>query len=162
MRHKRLILSAVLMLVLGLSGLQAQESVHTTGGEATGNGGSVSYSVGQVANQTHTGANGSVAEGVQQPYEISVVTGIEEAKGINLSVTAFPNPTTNYLILSINEFDSSNLSYQLYDMKGKLLLNEKITGKQTSIVMSNFVPAAYLGKVSQSNNTMKTFKIIKN
>lgn len=162
MRHKRLRLTAVLMLVLGLSGLQAQESVNTTGGEVTGSGGSVSYSVGQVAYQTHTAANSSVAEGVQQPYEISVVTGIEEVKGINLSVTAFPNPTTNYLILSINEFDRSNLSYQLYDMKGKLLLNEKITGNQTSIVMSNLVPAAYLVKVSQSNNTMKTFKIIKN
>ena len=162
MRHKKLKLSVVLLLGLGLTGLQAQTSVNATGSNASGSGGSASYSVGQVVYTTHTGTSGSVAEGVQQPYEISVVTAIEEAKGINLSVTAYPNPTTDYLTLSIGEFDISNLSYQLYDMNGKLLQNAKITGNQTSIVMSNLVPANYFVKVIQGNKKVKTFKIIKN
>jgi hypothetical protein len=162
MRHKRLKLSAVLLLGLGLTGLQAQECVNATGGNASGSGGSASYSVGQVVYTTHTGTSGSVAEGVQQPYEISVVTAIEEAKGINLSVSAYPNPTTDYLTLEVKEFDLSNLSFQLYDMNGKLLLNEKITGNQTSIVMSNLVPATYFVKVIQGSKEVKTFKIIKN
>ena len=162
MRHKRLKLSAVLLLGLGLTGLQAQTSVNATGGNASGSGGSASYSVGQLAYTTNTGTNGSVSEGVQQPFEISVVTGIEEAKGINLSVTAYPNPTTDYLTLSIADFDASKLSYQLYDMNGKLLQNEKITGNQTNIVMSNLVPATYFVKVIQGNKEFKTFKIIKN
>lgn len=162
MRQKKMKLSVLFFLLgFGLTGIQAQESINAIGGNASGTGGSVSYSVGQVAYQTHTGANGSVAEGVQQPYEISVVTGIEEAKGINLSVTAYPNPTTDYLTLRIDEFDISNLSYQLYDMNGKLLQNEKITNNQTSIVMSNLVPATYLVNVTQSNKAIKTFKIIK-
>jgi len=162
MKHKRLKLSAVLLLGLGLTGLQAQTSVNTTGGNASGSGGSASYSVGQLAYTTNTGTNGSVSEGVQQPFEISVVTGLEEAKGINLSVTAYPNPTTDYLTLSIADFDASKLSYQLYDMNGKLLQNEKITGNQTSIVMSNLVPATYFVKVIQGNKEVKTFKINKN
>lgn len=162
MRHRRLKLSAVLLLGLGLTELQAQTAVTATGGNASGSGGSVSYSVGQVAYQTHTGTNGSVAEGVQQPYEISVVTAIEEAKGINLSVTAYPNPTNDYLTLSIDELDISNFSYQLYDMNGKLLQNEKITSNQTSITMSNLVPATYFVKVIKGNKEVKTFKIIKN
>ena len=162
MRHKRLKLSAVLLLGLGLTGLQAQTSVNATDGDVSGSGGSVSYSVGQVVYTTHTGTSGSVAEGVQQPYEISVVTGLEEAQSINLSVTAYPNPTTDYLTLRIDEFEISNLSYQLYDMNGKLLQNEKIAGNQTSIVMSNLVPATYFVKVVQGNREIKTFKIIKN
>ncbi|MCF8274676.1 MAG: T9SS type A sorting domain-containing protein [Flavobacteriaceae bacterium] len=162
MRHKKLKLSAVLLLGLGLTGLQAQTSVNATGGDALGGGGSVSYSVGQVVYTTNTGTNGTVAQGVQQPYEISVVTGIEEAKGINLSVSAYPNPTTDYLTLSIGEFEISNLSYQLYDMNGKLLQSEKISGNQTSIVMSNLVPSSYFVKVIQGNKEVKTFKIIKN
>ena len=162
MRHKRLKLSAVLLLGLGLTGLQAQTSINATGGDASGSGGSASYSVGQVVYTTNTGTNGTVAQGVQQPYEISVVTGIEEAKGINLSVTAYPNPTTDYLTLSIAEFEISNLSYQLYDMNGKLLQNAKITGNQTSIVMSNLFPANYFLRVIHGNKEVKTFKIIKN
>jgi len=162
MRLKRLKLSAVLLLGLGLTGLQAQESVNASGGDATGSGGTVTYSVGQVVYTTNTGTSGSVAQGVQQPYEISVVTGIEEAKDINLTVTAYPNPTTDYLTLSIGEFDISNVSYQLYDMNGKLLQSEKVTGNQTSIVMSNLVPANYFVKVIQGNKEVKIFKIIKN
>ena len=162
MRHKRLKLSTVLLLGLGLTGVQAQTSVNATGGDASGGGGSVSYSVGQVVYTTHTGTSGSVTEGVQQPYEISVVTGLEEAQSINLSVTAYPNPTTDYLTLRIDEFEISNLSFQLYDMNGKLLQNEKITGNQTSIVMSNLLPATYFVKVIRGNKEVKTFKIIKN
>ena len=162
MRHKRLKLSAVLLLGLGLTGLQAQTSVNATGSNASGSGGSVSYSVGQVVYTTNTGASGSVAQGVQQPFEISIVTGIEEAKGINLSVSAYPNPTTDYLTLSISEFEISNLTYQLYDISGKLLQSEKITGNQTNIVMSNLVPANYFVKVIAGNQLIKEFKIIKN
>ncbi|RLD56213.1 MAG: T9SS C-terminal target domain-containing protein, partial [Bacteroidetes bacterium] len=79
----------VALLFLGLSNLQAQEVIPATGGEASGSGGSASYTVGQVVYTTNTGTNGnSVSQGVQQPYEISVVTGIAEAKDINLEVSA--------------------------------------------------------------------------
>ena len=144
--------AALVTFAFSLSTATAQTSVNATGGDASGSAGSASYSVGQVVYSTHTGTSGSVAEGVQQPYEISVVTGIEEAKGINLSVSAYPNPTTDYLTLSIDNsvktnHDLSQLSYQLYDMNGKLLQSENITGNQTSIVMSNLVPATYFVKV---------------
>ena len=162
MRHKRLKLSAVLLLGLGLTGLQAQESINATCNNASGSGGSASYSVGQVVYTTNTGTNGSVAQGVQQAFEISVVTGLEEAKGINLSVSAYPNPTTDYLTLEVKDVELLNLHFQMYDMNGKLLQNEKITGNQTSIVMSNLVPATYFVKVIQGNKEFKTFKIIKN
>ncbi|MEA3448520.1 MAG: T9SS type A sorting domain-containing protein [Bacteroidota bacterium] len=171
MIQKTLKLSAILLFVIGLTGLQAQESINASGGEATGSGGAVNYSVGQMVYKTHTGINSSVAEGVQQPYEISVVNGTDEAKNINLSVSAYPNPTTNYLTLSISDniqtnHDLSLMSYQLFDMNGKLLQNEKITGNQTSIVMSNLVPATYFVKVivktqGLASQEIKTFKIIK-
>jgi len=170
MRHKqkkvkgkriKLKVIAFLTLVFSLSTVSAQTSINATGGNALGSGGSASYSVGQVFYTTNTGTNGSVAQGVQQPYEISVVTAIEEAKGINLSVLAYPNPTTDYLTLEVKEYELSNLHFQLYDMSGKLLQSEKITGNQTSIVMSYLVPANYIVKVIQGNKEVKTFKIIK-
>ncbi len=162
MRHKRLRLSALLLLGLGLTGLQAQTSINATGGNIAGSGGSAAYSVGQVVYTTNTGTNGSVAQGVQQAFEISVVTGLEEAKGVNLAIAAYPNPTTDYLTLSIDEFDISDLSFQLYDMQGRLLSNEIITSNETSIAMSNLVPATYFVKVKQGKKEVKSFKIIKN
>ncbi len=160
MKHKKLKLSAILLLGLGLTGLQAQTSVNATGGNASGSGGSASYSVGQVVYTTNTGISGSVSQGVQQPFEISVVTSIEEAQGITL--LAYPNPTTDYLTLFIGEFECSNLFYQLYDINGRLLHNGKISGTQTTIVMSNYVSGNYFVKVIQGSKELKTFKIIKN
>ena len=162
MKYKTIKLSSVLLLGLGLPGLQAQENVNPTGGNASGSGGSVSYSVGQIAYQTHTGISGFVSEGVQRPYEISTVTGLEESEGINLAVSAYPNPTTDYLTLEVKDFELSSFNFQLFDMNGKLLQNEKISGNQTSIVMSNLVSATYFVIVVQGNKEVKTFRIIKN
>ncbi len=166
MRHKKLQLCAILLLGLGLTGLQAQESVNTTGGKASGNGGTVTYSVGQTGYKTHTGTNGSVAEGVQQPYEISVVTAREGSDEIKLSVSVYPNPTADNLTLSMyDEVSASNdlsqYSYQFFDMNGKLLQGARITDTQTSITMSNLPPSTYLLKVNSGNNEIKSFKIIK-
>ncbi len=161
MRLMRLNISAVFLLGFGLTGLQAQEAVPATGGDASGSEGSVNYTVGQVVYQTLTGTTGSVAEGIQQPYEILEITAIEEAKGIELSASVYPNPVTNHLVLTVEDPELSTMDFRLFDMHGKLLQSEKITEKQTTIAMGNLVPATYIIKVKQSNKELKTFQIIK-
>lgn len=164
MPHRRLRLIVALLLGFGLTGLQAQESVNATGGNSSGDGGSASYSVGQVVYSTNTGTNGSVTEAVQQPYEISTLTGVEEAKGINLTFSAYPNPTADFLTLNIDASTTlsiESMSYQLYVIDGKLLRSEKITGNTTSIAMSDLAPATYFLKVFRGNKKVKTFKIIR-
>ena len=162
MKQKKLKLSAVLLLGLGLTGLHAQEAIPASGGNASGSGGLVSYSVGQMVYTTNTGTNGSAAQGVQQHYEISNVTGIEEAKGINLEYTAYPNPVTDYLILKIENLVQEQYTASLYDINGKLLKSEKLTGNSTAITMSDLVPATYFLKITNNQKELKTFKIIKN
>jgi hypothetical protein len=164
MRHKKFKLSLVLLFVIGLNGLKAQQSINATGENASGSGGSVSYSVGQVVYTTTKDANGLVARGVQQPFEILIVTGIEEARGINLSCSVYPNPTTDYLTLKIAASASiriQNLSYQLYDMNGRLFGSGKLESHETQIAMINLVPETYLLEVFDQNKIVKSFKIIK-
>ncbi len=162
MKSKKIILSIVILIGLSLAGLQAQESIPITGGNATGSGGSVSYTIGQTFYTTNTGTNGSVAEGVQQPFEISVVIGIEEANGIKLSVSVYPNPATELLQLKVESEKLKGLSFQLYDMQGKLLQSEKVTDNLTSIDMSKLIPATYFLKITSNNKEVKTFQIVKN
>ncbi|MGD2033544.1 MAG: T9SS type A sorting domain-containing protein [Bacteroidales bacterium] len=161
MKYKLSIFGICIALIMELN-TYAQTVNSATGGNASGSGGSVSYSIGQTVYQTYTEANGSVAEGVQQPYEISVVTAIKKAKGINLSISAYPNPATDYLTLEVKEFELSELSYHLHDVQGKLLQSGKIIGNQTNIAISDLVPSTYFVKVLQENKVIKTFKIFKN
>ncbi|MCX6327860.1 MAG: T9SS type A sorting domain-containing protein [Bacteroidia bacterium] len=160
MKNKKVKLIAVLLLGIGLSGLQAQVAIVASGGTATGSG-TVSYSVGQVVYTVITNS-GSVAQGVQQPYEISVVTGLETAKGISLEINVYPNPATDYLKLKIDGEVKTQCIASLYDINGNLLHTIKVESNETTIVMGNYVSSTYFLKVTDNNKEIKTFKIIKN
>lgn len=167
LKLKSIGLATFLTFAFPLSTVLAQTSINTSGGNASGNGGSVSYSIGQVMYNTNTGTSGSITEGVHQPYEISVVIGIEEAKGINLLLSAYPNPTTDCLMLEVEDNVKMQYFASLYDFNGKLLQVKSITDKQTSIDMSNLATATYFLKVTVNTQDLtskevKTFKIIKN
>jgi len=162
MHNKKINLSLLFVLGLGFVGLHAQEVITTTGGNASGSGGSVSYTIGQIVYSSNTGSNGSVSQGVQQPFEISVISGLDEGEGINLTCSAYPNPTTDFLTLKVGVIKTENLAYQLYDIGGKFLVSNKVEGNETTICMSNLVQSVYFLKLTNNNKEIKTFKIIKN
>jgi hypothetical protein len=144
-------------------GVYAQETLLTSGGDATGAGGSSSYTVGQVVYTTATGTNGSVAQGVQQPYEISITAGVKETT-INLEMNVYPNPTANYLQLKVDastSLSNQQLSYQLIDLQGKVIENKKVVEAKTSINMEALPKSIYFLNVTRDNQTVKTFKVIK-
>jgi len=159
---KQIRLTLFLTLGLGYIGLQAQEAISATGGNASGIGGSVSFTIGQVVYSTNSGSSGSVAQGVQQPYEISVVTGLEAAKDITLVYSVYPNPAIELLNLKVENCDKSHLSYQLFNLDGKLLEYKEITDVVNVIKMSDFPMASYYLKIFENKIVVKTFKIIKN
>lgn len=162
MVKEKLKLSAVLLFFIGLTVLQAQQVVTTSGGNATGTGGTASYTVGQIVYTTYSNSNGSVSQGVQQPYEISVVTGLEKAKDINLSCSVYPNPTTDFLTLKVINYETENLSYRLYGVGGNLIETKKVTVDETQISMANLISGIYILKIATGNKEVKTFKIVKN
>jgi len=162
MQFKKVKLIVFLLLILRLTGLHAQEAIITSGGDASGSTGSVSFTVGQVIYTTTAGTTGSVSQGVQQPYEISVVTGIEEPNLIILSVSAYPNPATDYLILKVVNFANSDLSFHLYDLNGRLLVSNKIESDESKVVMKNYLPSTYFLRIIENKKVIKNFKIIKN
>ena len=150
-----------MLLLLGLGEGRAQETIPTAGGDATGGGGSSSYTVGQVFYTTNIGTNGSVAKGLQQPYDISISIGIEVTE-INLEISAHPNPTNNVLTLTIGNYNNEKLSYQLYDMQGKLFENKQLVNSSKTISMQDLPASTYLLNVIDNNSIIKTFRIVKN
>ncbi len=150
-----------IVFCLTLTVLQAQQAILTSGGKATGGGGTASYSIGQMVYSTATGSNGSVAQGVQQAFEISTTLGIEDNL-INLSFKAYPNPTTSVLTLKISNFNQNNMKYALFDIQGRLLIQQKIQQENTNISTENLAPAIYFLRIFNQNNLIKIFKIIKN
>lgn len=148
------------LLLLWSAEAQAQESANSSGGDASGNSGTAAYSIGQVVFTSIEGSSGSESQGVQQAYKIANV-GIEET-ALNISMSAFPNPTTETLTLEISNFNNEPLSYQLCDLNGKKLIQENIVAQQTYIDMCDIASATYFVYiVNATNKRIQTFKIIK-
>lgn len=140
--------------------IQAQDAVVVSGGEAVGTGGSSSYSVGQEVYTTNPGATGAVAQGMQQAFEIFTLSN-PELTVLTLSAVAYPNPTTDKIVLSLRNSDLTDLSYVLYDLSGRTLSRTLVQGAETEIAMRNLPSGAYILKVNKNNAELKTFKIIK-
>lgn len=156
---KPLVLLALSILWVNLA--KSQESVNACGSDASGSGGYVAYSIGQVIYTNNNSANGSVAQGVQHAYEIYSV-GIKETE-LNISMNIFPNPTLDNLTLQINDFNNEKLAFELFDTQGKLLIKEQIQSKKTQLNTSNLPNATYyVNIINQENKKVQAFKIIKN
>lgn len=168
------IIFIVLGFLTGTLTAGAQEAIPAGGGIATGQGGTVSFTVGQVVYTTVSGREHKVSQGVQQPYEISVVTFSEEIVLSGMDVDAYPNPTTDLVTLRVQPAQNQQIQplvYELFDMTGRVLEKKAISADHTNIVMGHLAPATYFLKVYNTSGIRssgrdpsvqsKTFKIIK-
>ena len=158
-QHLRTITCSFILGTVATNGM-AQEAVVSGGGEATGNDGSVSYTIGQVFYLTSSDANASSAEGVQQAYEISEVAGISEHE-IDLSITTYPNPVQDELHITFEELPSGKISYEFIDSNGKLIRKDLITSKTNTVQMDDLPIGQYLLVITFDNNQQSSYKIIK-
>ena len=155
---KKLNLTLIFLCVLQLS--YAQETIPSTGGNASGTGGVSNYTVGQLVYTTNISTSGSVSQGVQQAFEFQTLSnpGLLAAQ---LSAVTYPNPTTDFIVLKITDTTLKNLQYTLFDLNGKTIASKPIRTSSTEIAMKNLSIGMYLLKLTKKNKPLKTFKVIK-
>ena len=146
MKNRVFLISILFMMTAGVF---AQSAIVPVGGDAQSNGGSVSYTVGQVVVQTSSNGTISVAEGVQQPYEIMTV-GVDDYPQIVLNAVVYPNPTENIAQLQLNGFEIPVGGFRaiIYDGNGKMLQSLNVTG-------------TYYLELRDSKRLLKTFKVVR-
>ena len=151
---------SVCFIFLWISYGQAQESFNPSGGYAKGSGGNMAYSIGQVVYTTNGSNSGTKSQGVQQAYEILTLNTKEMTSDISLLV--YPNPTTNHLTLQLGSEITEDLSYQLFDLQGRLLQKGEVNTRKTQIYTSGLSSGVYLiNVINQNSKNIQTFKIIK-
>jgi hypothetical protein len=151
------------VLILGSAGMHAQIAVSASGGDASGAGGSVAYTIGQVAYTNFGGETGSINLGVQQP-NLFLSVGTNELD-ITLSASVFPNPVSTSASLKL-EGESTlsieeDLTLNLYDFQGKLVLQQAIKASITTIPMDHLTNGVYVLQVTRRNIEIKSFKVVK-
>lgn len=138
------------------------ETIIASGNNATGISGTVTYSIGQVF-YTYIGESiYNVAQGIQH-QEASENLGTPDNIEPKAEIIIYPNPTSDFVNVNMKglELEKGTQSYQLYDIQGRLLKQNKISQDETQINLSGLTPSLYMLRVNINNKVSKTFKILK-
>ncbi|MBA4322669.1 MAG: hypothetical protein C0408_07620 [Odoribacter sp.] len=139
--------------------LKAQEVVTSSGGYGITAGSKVSWTIGEPVTETAIGINNILTQGFNQGN--LTITAIKKSDFPGVSLKVYPNPASDHLKIVVGEIDYANLRFVLFDINGKALLRNTITGIETDIPIGNLIPSTYLLKVYRNKTELTIFKIIK-
>ncbi len=138
----------------------AQTAVLSSGGSGSGSGGNISLSIGAVIYYIDTENNGYLLAGTLQPYEISVDKG-DASPTVNYMYTIYPNPTSKFLTVSIQNFGQIPVEYSIISLLGVVVKSGEISSNLHKIDLENLVNSAYFLVISNGQNRLKAIKFIK-
>ena len=136
--------------------VSAQEVVATQGDSYTNSSGSIDFTIGEVVINTGSDGSNDLTQGFHQTNWnfVSIEDHVPSYDAI-----IFPNPTSEILNIRTSTFE--NVTYTLYDARGKLVIQDKLSSVQTLIQVSKLAPGAYSLTLNNDTQNLKTFQLIK-
>jgi hypothetical protein len=167
MRHKKLKLSALLLLGLGLTGVHAQTMfVRETSGTQTSyplnNISKLSFSSGNIIVDKMTGSPDTYTLTSVRYLNFTDLTGISEAKPEIAGVKIYPNPANEVLNIQSSSTAGSTVVIEVISIEGKILYTHSVNAISDvfQINISNLPEGLYLCKIN-NGTTIETAKFIK-
>ena len=152
MKNKKVKVYCILLFLVTLIHVQAQNTVSTSGGVATGIDGTASYTLGQVFYQTNiANDNIAVTEGVQQSYEFTL--------GLNMSLQGRIDYFGDYTVILYPFNDLVNPAYSLIETAnpdGNITLSTKIVQGNYKILVKHPMYLQRLISVNLTGNQTET------
>jgi hypothetical protein len=138
----------------------AQEAVTSTGANASGSGGTLSYTIGLVVYTTNINVSGNSAQGVQHAFEIFTI-GTEDIL-FGYDITAYPNPSSGEISIKISSEKQRELKFSIYDLKGRIIRSGNLHEDITRVDLSDIPNAPYQLIIQDDlNKRVKTFRLVK-
>lgn len=145
----------VLLLAGGVRVL-GQQAVVPACGEATGSGGTASWTLGQIDYEGSQSSGGNAQRGVQQPYEWLVMAADEESRP---TVSVRPNPTADQVRLEWNEPLPAGARYLLSNGLGAVIEEGPAMGTTLSIPMERQASGQYVVRIMSRDRILNTLTI---
>ncbi|MDA8911104.1 T9SS type A sorting domain-containing protein [Crocinitomicaceae bacterium] len=146
----------VLFSLLATGTVSAQEVVSTQGDSYSNASGSIDFTLGEVVIVTGTDGNNDLTQGFHQTNWNFL--GVEDFAP-NYEAIIYPNPTEDVLNIKTSSYD--NVMYTLYDVTGKLVMQDVLSAEQTPIQVSQLAPGNYSLTLNNQTQNLKTFKLVK-
>ena len=155
------VLPILLFLCMHTADMLAQQSFVVSGADAKTGFGSVSVSVGQIITISDSARRGSISHGVQLPFEIlHLPVGVNNDISNNIKAEAYPNPTFDFLKISIPD-DYMQHIVRIADMNGSILFTQEFIGKELLLPMNRYASGMYIIDILENDSILSSFRIIK-
>ena len=121
---KKLLLILIALPMIGF-GQVTTPSVISSSGDSYNNGGiMMDYTLGEIVIETYTNSNTILTQGFHQG-DLKVTTAVVN---LDIKTKIYPNPTTNFLIIELEE--NVNAELLVYDINGKIVIKDKLNEEQ--------------------------------
>jgi hypothetical protein len=154
---KKSIIPIVVFISFGFSSF-GQNALSAAGGHFKTNGGSTSFTVGQVAYVLKKGTGSYLNEGVQQVYS-KKTTPVEELVYLK-EVQLYPNPTQETMTLILSSKEDIQVRYTIMDYLGKEIKNGNILSEKSEISLRDLPSGNYFISL-KSKKEIRIFKMVK-
>jgi hypothetical protein len=154
---KKSIIPIVVFISFGFSSF-GQNALSAAGGHFKTNGGSTSFTVGQVAYVLKKGTGSYLNEGVQQVYS-KKTTPVEELVYLK-EVQLYPNPTQETMTLILSSKEDIQVRYTIMDYLGKEIRNGNILSEKSEISLRDLPSGNYFISL-KSKKEIRIFKMVK-
>ena len=135
----------------------AQSSTVCSGGEGSGPGGSVSFSIGQLVVESTIDSEGSISPGVQQVYESASVY-VNESLFDN-TLMLYPNPTTQFIQMDFGKIFTGQV--MVFDAAGNVILNQNVNAMECRIDAAAWSSGLYMVHVVKDNESAAVHSVLK-
>lgn len=147
----------VLCSLMSIGVVNAQEVVSTQGDSYSNSNGSIDFTIGEVVINTVSDGSNDLTQGFHQTNWN--FAGLEDHSPF-FEAKVYPNPMSESLIVEIAQFE--NVSYQMIDASGRLVIENQLSDVETSIQTGQLEPGAYQLILKNQDQLLKTFKLLKN
>ena len=150
---------SILLFMFSFVGFQlmAQSSTVCSGGEGSGPGGSVSFSIGQLVVESTIDSEGSISPGVQQTYESASVY-VNESLFDN-TLVLYPNPTTQFIEMDFGKIFTGQV--MIFDAAGNVILNQNVNTIECRIDAAGWSSGLYMVHVVKDNESVAVHSVLK-
>ena len=143
--------------IVGVAQTIEREVVSANGNFYSNGVGQLSTTLGEPIISTVSSGTNELTQGFQQTR--ITITGIEDFQS-DFEMSIYPNPVSEFITIKTKEL-KEGVTYAIYTIEGKLVLEDNIKEIQTKLQLSALVKGSYYLNITQENQLLKTYKIIK-
>ncbi len=139
----------------------SQNDIVSSGGEASSENGSFSYSVGQILISQIDPPSSSWSD-----EAITINHGVQQffiprcQNNENIKISASPNPSKGLVNVELSNWDDIGVNLSVYDVLGRSILSQPLSKNKTQLNLTELNSGIYLISINNVCGGVSTFKLI--